>query len=61
MPQPTRFCAKEKSMIKVMLADDQKILAEGIKSVLETCPDIQVCGMAYDGLQAVEMAKKLAK
>ncbi len=46
-------------MIKVMLADDQKILAEGIKSVLETCPDIQVCGMAYDGLQAVEMAKKL--
>ena len=46
-------------MIKVMLADDQKILSEGIKSVLETCPDIQVCGMAYDGLQAVEMAKKL--
>ena len=46
-------------MIKVMLADDQKILSEGIKSVLETCPDIEVCGIAFDGLQAVEMAKTL--
>ena len=46
-------------MIRVMLADDQKILSEGIKSVLETCPDIQVCGIAYDGIQAVEMARQL--
>ena len=46
-------------MIKVMLADDQKILSEGIKSVLETCPDIEVCGIAFDGLRAVEMAKEL--
>ena len=46
-------------MIRVMLADDQKILSEGIKSVLETCPDIEVCGIAYDGLSAVEMAKRL--
>ena len=46
-------------MIKVMLADDQKILSEGIKSVLETCPDISVCGIAYDGVQAVEMARAL--
>ena len=45
-------------MIRVMLADDQKILSEGIKSVLETCPDIQVCGIAYDGIQAVEMARQ---
>ena len=46
-------------MIRVMLADDQKILSEGIKSVLETCPDIEVCCIAYDGLSAVEMAKRL--
>ena len=46
-------------MIKVMLADDQKILSEGIKSVLETCPDIAVCGIAYDGVQAVDMARAL--
>ena len=46
-------------MIRVMLADDQKILSEGIKSVLETCDEIEVCGLAYDGVQAVEMAKNL--
>ena len=46
-------------MIKVMLADDQKILSEGIKSVLETCPDSAVCGIAYDGVQAVDMARAL--
>ena len=42
-------------MIKVMLVDDQVILAEGIKSVLETCPDINVCAIANDGRQAIEM------
>jgi DNA-binding NarL/FixJ family response regulator len=46
-------------MIKVLLVDDQMILAEGIKSVLETCPDFEVCGMAYDGVEAVEMCEKL--
>ena len=46
-------------MIRVMLADDQKILAEGIKSVLQTSPEIDVCGIAYNGVQAVDMAKEL--
>lgn len=46
-------------MIKVMLADDQTILAEGLKSVLQTCGEIEVVGMAADGLQAVEMAQQL--
>lgn len=45
-------------MIKVMLVDDQIILAEGIKSVLETGGDISVVGVACDGVQAVEMAEK---
>ena len=46
-------------MIRVMLTDDQKILAEGIKSVLQTSPEIEVCGIAYNGVQAVDMAKEL--
>ncbi len=45
-------------MIKVMLVDDQIILAEGIKSVLETGGDITVVGVAGDGVQAVEMAER---
>lgn len=46
-------------MIKVMLADDQKILAEGIRSVLESCDEIEVCGIAGNGMEAVELAQKL--
>ena len=42
-------------MIKVLLVDDQQILAEGIKSVLETSKEIKVLGIALDGAQAVEM------
>lgn len=45
-------------MIKILLADDQMILAEGIKSVLETCPDFEVCGIAPDGVEAVRLAEK---
>ncbi len=46
-------------MIKVMLVDDQIILAEGIKSVLETCEDISVCGVASDGAEAVDMVLRV--
>ena len=47
-------------MIKVLLADDQTILTEGIKSVLETCPDFEVVGIAQDGVEAVELSGKLS-
>ncbi len=46
-------------MIKVLLVDDQQILAEGIKSVLETCKEIKVVGIALDGVQAVEKCAEL--
>ncbi len=46
-------------MIKILLADDQVILAEGIKSVLETCSDFEVCGIATDGEEAVKLSAKL--
>ncbi len=46
-------------MIKVLLVDDQQILAEGIKSVLETCKTIKVVGIALDGAQAVEKCGEL--
>lgn len=45
-------------MIKVLLVDDQMILAEGIKSVLETCNEFEICGIASDGVEAVALAKK---
>ena len=41
-------------MIKVLLVDDQQILAEGLKSVLESSREVEVVGIASDGVRAVE-------
>ena len=46
-------------MIKVLLVDDQQILAEGIKSVLQTSAELEVVGIASDGVRAVEACKTL--
>lgn len=45
--------------IKVIIADDQTILAEGIKSVLETDKSIEIVGIAQDGFQALELVEKV--
>ena len=44
--------------IRVLLADDQSILADGIKSVLSTCPDLEVVGIAADGFEALTMTER---
>jgi len=46
-------------MIKVLLVDDQQILAEGIKSVLETSNEVEVVGIASDGACAVEKVSEV--
>lgn len=46
-------------MIKVLLVDDQQILAEGIKSVLQTSSELSVVGIASDGLRAVDACMQL--
>ncbi len=47
-------------MIKVLIVDDQAILADGIRSVLSSCNDFEVVGIAQDGVQAVEAVKASA-
>ena len=44
--------------IRVLLADDQSILANGIRSVLSSCSEIEVVGIAADGFEALEMLEK---
>jgi DNA-binding NarL/FixJ family response regulator len=44
--------------MNVLLVDDHRLLLEGLANLL-TAHGIQVAGMAYDGLQAVEMARAL--
>jgi DNA-binding NarL/FixJ family response regulator len=44
--------------IRVLLADDQKLVRAGFRSLLERDPDIDVVGEASDGAQAVELAAR---
>ncbi len=47
-------------MIKVLIVDDQAILADGIRSVLSSCPEFEVVGVASDGTMAVAATEKYA-
>lgn len=46
--------------VTVLLADDHRILREGLRSLLEQQPDIRVVGEAGDGRAAVRLAKELS-
>lgn len=46
-------------MIRVLIVDDQRLMCDGLKSMLETNEDIEVVGVAYDGLQAISQALKI--
>lgn len=46
-------------MIRVLIADDQPLARDGIATVLETQPDIEVMAQAADGRDAVLLARRL--
>jgi DNA-binding NarL/FixJ family response regulator len=45
--------------IKILLAEDHKIVREGTRQLLEQSPDIEVVGEASDGLEAIRFAADL--
>jgi DNA-binding NarL/FixJ family response regulator len=45
--------------IKVLLAEDHKIVREGTRQLLEQSADMQIVGEAADGLEAVRLAGEL--
>ena len=46
-------------MIRVLIADDDAIIREGLKMIIETQPDLEFVGAASDGRQAVELCRSL--
>jgi DNA-binding NarL/FixJ family response regulator len=46
--------------MKVLLADDHKIVRDGLRNLLEKHADIMVAGEAEDGREALQLARKLS-
>lgn len=46
-------------MIKVLIADDDAIIREGLKMIIETQQDMEFLGAASDGRKAVELCRSL--
>lgn len=45
--------------IKILLADDHKVVRAGLRSFLEGFEDIEIVGEAIDGIEAVQKSKEL--
>ena len=45
--------------IKVLIADDHRVVREGLAAILKTKDDVQVIGEAQDGMEAVEKTRSL--
>jgi DNA-binding NarL/FixJ family response regulator len=42
-------------MIRILICDDQMIVCEGLEKILSSDPDLEVIGIANNGLEAVEL------
>lgn len=46
--------------MKIMIVDDHKIIREGLRSLLEKSPDIEIVAEAGDGITAVQKAGEIS-
>jgi DNA-binding NarL/FixJ family response regulator len=46
--------------IQVLVADDDERYADSLRRLIDQQPELAVVGLAYDGLQALELAETLA-
>jgi DNA-binding NarL/FixJ family response regulator len=45
--------------MRILIADDHEVVRHGIRSILQTRPQWQICGEARDGKLAVRLAREL--
>jgi len=48
----------DEPLIRIIVADDQEIIRDGLVTVLSLLPDVEVVGEAADGAQAVELVAR---
>ncbi len=50
----------EGDILKVLLIDDDKLVCQALKTILESNEGIEVVGVAYDGIDALELFEKFS-
>jgi CheY-like chemotaxis protein len=53
------FARAERTIIRVLLADDHAVVRQGLSSLLDGYPDLEVAGEAADGEEAVRKTRDL--
>ena len=46
-------------MVRILIADDHEIARRGIRDLFRDEPDLEICGEAKDGLEALAKAERL--
>ena len=44
---------------RLLIVDDHEIFRKGLRSLVESSPDLEICGEAANGIEAIEAARKL--
>jgi len=44
---------------QILIADDHEMLRRGVRNTLQTEPDLEICGEAVDGQEAIDKAREL--
>jgi YesN/AraC family two-component response regulator len=47
------------NMINILLVDDQNLIRQGLKALLELEPDLQIVGEAENGQVAIDLVQEL--
>lgn len=58
-PEPPPQSAPPLPRKRVLIADDHEVTRQGIQGLLKALPNVEVCGEARDGLEAILKARKL--
>ena len=58
-PSPAVCQVSSRSRLRVLLADDHRIMREGLAALIAAQNDMEIVGQAGDGAQAVKMAREL--
>lgn len=58
--EPTQKTLDSRKMKRVLIADDNLYVRYVIRTYLKDAAEIEICGESVDGVQTLEMAKRLA-